>query len=550
MAYTAHVDTFARDNLPPRDLWPELRFTLPELNYPERLNCCTAFLDRWVEEGRGDEICLVSPGETLTYAQLQDRVNRICNVLVRRLGLVPGNRVLLRSANNPMMVASYLAVLKAGGVVVATMPLLRAKEIAYPIAKARIALALCDHRLADEMEKARPLAPDLERVVYWGSGAPDSLEAMMSEASAEFAAVETAADDVCLIGFTSGTTGEPKGTMHFHRDMLAICDAYGRNVLRADPMDRFIGSPPLAFTFGLGGIVLFPLHVGASTVILERAPPEELLAAISKHRATVCFTAPTAYRAMLAKLGEYDVSSLRKCVSAGEPLPKGTYEAWLEATGIKLMDGIGATEMLHIFIAAREEEIRPGATGKPVPGYEAKVVDDEGRDLPPGSIGRLAVRGPTGCRYLADERQRKYVENGWNITGDTYVQDEDGFFWYQARSDDMIVSSGYNIAGPEVEAALLTHPAVAECGVVGAPDDDRGMVVKAYVVLHPGHAPGPDLTKQLQDHVKAEIAPYKYPRRIEYVEALPRTQTGKLQRFELRRIAAEAVRSPNPAAAE
>jgi 2-aminobenzoate-CoA ligase len=440
------------------------------------------------------------------------------------------------------MIAVYLAVLKAGGVVVATMPLLRAREIAYPVAKAKIAFAFCDHRLRDEMERARALSPDLRHVVYWGSGAPDSLEALIAGASPEFRAVETAADDVCLIGFTSGTTGEPKGTMHFHRDMLAICDAYAANVLRPEPGDRFIGSPPLAFTFGLGGIVLFPMRVGASTVLLEKAGPDELLPAIMEHRATICFTAPTAYRAMLSKIEGYDLSSLRKCVSAGEPLPKGTFEAWKAATGIKLMDGIGATEMLHIFIAAPEEEIRPGATGKPVPGYEARVVDEEGRTLPPGSIGRLAVRGPTGCRYLADERQRRYVQDGWNITGDTYVMDEDGYFWYQARSDDMIISSGYNIAGPEVEAALLTHAAVAECGVVGAPDEERGMVVKAYVVPHPGHEPGPSLAKALQDHVKAEIAPYKYPRLIEFVEALPRTQTGKLQRFELRRIAQEVQR--------
>jgi 2-aminobenzoate-CoA ligase len=550
MAHTAHVDTFARDNLPPREQWPDLLFTRPELTYPERLNCCTAFLDHWVEHGRGGEACLIGSNETLTYAQLQERVNRICNVLVGKLGLVPGNRVLLRSANNPMMVATYLAVLKAGGVVVATMPLLRAREIAYPIAKAKIAFALCDHRLAEEMEKARDLAPDLKSVVYWGSGAAESLEGLMADASPDFAAVDTAADDVCLIAFTSGTTGEPKGTMHFHRDLLAICDAYGSNVLRAEPSDRFIGSPPLAFTFGLGGIVLFPLRIGASAVVIERAGPDDLLAAIESHCATVCFTAPTAYRAMLAKLGDHDVASLRKCVSAGEPLPKGTFEAWQRATGLKLMDGIGATEMLHIFIAAREDEIRPGATGKPVPGYEAKVVDNEGRDLPPGSIGRLAVRGPTGCRYLADERQRAYVQGGWNVTGDTYLQDEDGYFWYQARSDDMIVSAGYNIAGPEVEAALLTHPAVAECGVVGAPDEDRGMVVKAYVVLHSGGSAGPDLTRALQEHVKAEIAPYKYPRVIEYVDALPRTQTGKLQRFELRRIASQAAGTTNANAAE
>ena len=539
MADTAHVDTFARDNLPPEDQWPAFLFTRPEFQYPERLNCAAAFLDRWVDEGRGDEPCLISPAETLTYRALQERVNRICNVLVDKLGFVPGNRVLLRSANNPMMVAAYLAVLKAGGVVVATMPLLRAKEIAYPLKKAKITIALCDHRLAEEMERARTMAPDLQHVVYWGSGKPDGLEALIAEASPDFTAVDTAADDVCLIGFTSGTTGEPKGTMHFHRDMLAICDGYARNVLRPEASDRFIGSPPLAFTFGLGGIVLFPMRVGASTVLLEKAGPDDLLPAIAQHKATICFTAPTAYRAMLSKLEGYDISSLRKCVSAGEPLPKGTFEAWKDATGIRLMDGIGATEMLHIFIAATEDEIRPGATGKPVPGYEAKVVDDEGRDLPPGSVGRLAVRGPTGCRYLADERQGKYVQGGWNITGDTYLMDEDGYFWYQARSDDMIISAGYNIAGPEVEAALLTHPAVAECGVVGAPDDGRGTVVKAYVVLRPGHAPGPELTKALQDHVKAEIAPYKYPRLIEFVEALPRTQTGKLQRFELRRIAQE-----------
>jgi 2-aminobenzoate-CoA ligase len=537
MAWTAHVDTFARDNLPPPRAWPDFTFSRPELQYPARLNCVTRFLDRWIAEGHADAPCLVTDAGTLTYGDLHARVNRIANVLTGRLGLVPGGRVLLRSANNPMLVATYLAVLKAGGVVVATMPLLRAREIAYPVMKARIDLALCDHRLSEEMEKARGLCPDLRRVVYWGSGAPDALEALMEGASPDFAAVETAADDVCLIGFTSGTTGEPKGTMHFHRDMLAICDAYSRNVLRPERSDRFIGSPPLAFTFGLGGLVLFPLHVGASTVLLEKAPPDELLAAIARHRATVCFTAPTAYRAMIAKLDGIDISSLRKCVSAGEALPKATFEAWHEATGLKLMDGIGATEMLHIFIASPEDEIRPGATGRPVPGYEAKIIDEEGRDLPPGSTGRLAVRGPTGCRYLADERQAKYVQGGWNVTGDTYTQDRDGYFWYQARSDDMIVSAGYNIAGPEVEAALLTHPMVAECGVVGAPDGERGMIVKAYVVLREGARPGPDLVKALQDHVKAEIAPYKYPRAITFMDALPKTGTGKLQRFALRQMA-------------
>jgi 2-aminobenzoate-CoA ligase len=437
-----------------------------------------------------------------------------------------------------MMVAATLAVIKAGGVVVATMPLLRAKEIAYPLNKAAIGLALCDHRLADEIEKARAAAPGLARVVYWGGGAPDALEALMAQPGYEnFTACDTASDDVCLIGFTSGTTGEPKGTMHFHRDMLATCDSYGRHVLRADATDRFVGSPPLAFTFGLGGLVLFPLRVGASTVLLEKAPPDELLAGIETHRATICFTAPTAYRAMLGKLAGRDISSLRKCVSAGEALPKATFDAWRAATSIRIMDGIGATEMLHIFIGSPEDEIRPGATGRPVPGYEARIVDDGGREVPPGTLGRLAVRGPTGCRYLADARQTKYVQGGWNVTGDTYVMDADGYFWYQARSDDMIISAGYNIAGPEVEAALLAHPAVAECGVVGAADDERGQIVVAFVVPAAGTVADAALARQLQDHVKQAIAPYKYPRAIAFVAELPKTQTGKLQRFELRHLA-------------
>jgi len=541
MIRSAHVDSFARDNLPPQAQWPDFLFALPELQYPERFNCVTELLDRWVAD-RGGEPCLLSMAENLSYAELAERVNRIANVLVRDLGLVPGDRVLLRAPNNPMMVAAYLAVIKAGGVVVATMPLLRAKEIGYPLAKAKIRFALCDARLAEEMEKAKTAAPGLERVVYWGGRAPDGLKQLMQKPGYEtFAACDTASDDVCLIGFTSGTTGEPKGTMHFHRDMLATCDTYGRHVLRCGASDRFIGSPPIAFTFGLGGLVLFPLRVGASTVLLERATPDDLATAVALWRPTIMFTAPTAYRAMLAKVGQHDISSLRKCVSAGEALPQATFYAWLEATGLKIMDGIGATEMLHIFIGSPAEDIRPGATGRVVPGYEAKVIDENGREVKPGTIGRLAVRGPTGCRYLADERQRKYVENSWNVTGDTYLMDDGGYFWYQARSDDMIISAGYNIAGPEVEAVLLEHPAVAECGVVAAPDAERGHIVKAYVVLRPGQSGDAALTRVLQEHVKATIAPYKYPRAIEYVATLPRTETGKLQRFALRRLAGEGA---------
>jgi 2-aminobenzoate-CoA ligase len=536
MIPSAYRDTFARDNLPPQDQWPEFRFTLPELQYPDRLNCVTEFIDKWVANN-GDRTAILSAAETLNYRQLAGRINRIANVLTRDLGMMPGNRVLLRAPNSPMAIAAYLAVIKAGGIVVATMPLLRAKELSYVVTKAQIKLALCDARLADEIEKARPLAPHLEKIAYWGHG---ELEAMMGKPGYEtFTACDTAIDDVCLIAFTSGTTGEPKGTMHFQRDMLASCDSYSKYVLQPNHDDRFIGSAPLAFTFGLGGHVLFPFRIGAATIQLEKAPPEELLPAIAKFGATIVFTAPTAYRAMLPKLSEHDISSLRKCVSAGEMLPKATFDAWRKATGLQILDGIGATEMMHIFIGAPESGIRAGSTGKAVPGYEAKVIDDEGREVSPGTVGRLAVRGPTGCRYLADARQTKYVQNGWNVTGDTYMMDADGYFWYQARSDDMIISAGYNIAGPEVESALLMHAAVAECGVVGVADEERGQIVKAYVVLRAGHNADATMTRVLQDFVKATVAPYKYPRAIEYVGELPKTQTGKLQRFELRRAAAK-----------
>ncbi|MBN8940109.1 MAG: AMP-binding protein [Rhizobiales bacterium] len=543
-ALSAHVDDFAARGLPPAELQPVFLFDRPELQYPGRINCVTDFVDDHVTAGAGGRIAILAPGGlTWTYADLQAQVNRIANVLVQGLGLVPGNRVLLRAPNNPMMVAAYLAVIKAGGIVVATMPLLRAKELGVIIAKAEIGLALCDDRLTDELAKAAAQTTPLKRIVAFAE-----LSGLAAGAAPDFTAVDTAATDICLFGFTSGTTGTPKCTMHGHRDLLAICDAYGRNVLKPNADDRFIGSPPLAFTFGLGGLVLFPFRVGASTVLLEKAPPGELLPAIAAFKPTICFTAPTAYRAMIPALGNHDWHSLRKCVSAGEALPKATFEAWKQATGLEMMDGIGATEMLHIFISAPEGKIRPGATGLPVPGYEAKVIGKDGEDLAPGQPGRLAVRGPTGCRYLSDERQARYVIDGWNVTGDTYIVDADGYFWYQARSDDMIVSAGYNIAGPEVESCLLSHPAVAECGVVGQPDEERGTIVKAYVVLKPDVAATPALAEELQAFVKAEIAPYKYPRLIAFVDQLPRTETGKLQRFALREIAARDAASSRTAA--
>ena len=541
---TGHVDTFSRDHLPPREQWPEMRYdTLPTLAYPDRLNCAVELLDRAVAEGKGERTVFVTPAERWTYRELQARANRIARVLVEDMGLVPGNRVLLRGPNNPMMAACWFGILKAGGVVVCTMPLLRRRELAYIADTARIALALCDHRFLEECEPA--MAQDASgaprpggRTVSFGAGeAAGSLESMMATKPDDFTACDTAADDVALIAFTSGTTGQGKGTMHFHRDVLAICDCFPPHVLKATADDVFCGSPPFAFTFGLGGLVLFPMRIGASSLLLEQAAPPHLIKGIDQHKPTVLFTAPTAYRAMLGLLATHDVSSLRRCVSAGETLPLATFEAWQKATGLRIIDGIGATEMLHIFISASDDDIRPGSTGRAVPGYEATVLDDDGRPLPAGSIGRLAVRGPTGCRYLDnEERQRAYVQDGWNLTGDSYRLDADGWFWYVARTDDMIISSGHNISGAEVENVLLEHPAVAECGVVGIPDDERGQIAKAFVVLRAGHAAGDELAKALQDHVKHTIAPYKYPRAVAFLDKLPRTDTGKLQRFRLREL--------------
>jgi 2-aminobenzoate-CoA ligase len=534
---SAHVDSFARDHLPPREIWPEMRWDwLPELRYPKRLNAAAELLDRMVERGFADRPCVGSPTESWSYAALLDKANRIAAVLVNELGLVPGNRVLLRAANTPMLAACWFAVLKAGGVVVATMPLLRARELIHVIDKARIRFALCDRALAEELEAARAKTSGLERMLWFHTDAPDGLEAMMARASGRFDNVATSHDDVALIAFTSGSTGLAKATMHFHRDILAICDTFPRSVLKPAPGDVFCGSPPLAFTFGLGGILLFPMRVGAATLLLEKATPELILDSIEKRSVTTLFTAPTMYRQMAELAPSYDLSNLRNCVSAGETLPLPVWEAFRAATGIRIIDGIGSTEMLHIFISAAGDDIRPGATGKPVPGYEACVLDAAGAVLPPGSIGRLAVKGPTGCRYLDDPRQADYVQNGWNITGDSYLMDEDGYFWYQARTDDMIISAGYNISGPEIEAVLLDHPKVLECAVVGAPDEQRGQIVKAFIVLRDAGAATEATTRELQDWTKSQIAPYKYPRAIEYVRELPRTETGKVQRFRLREL--------------
>ena len=546
MERSAHLDTYARDHLPPLEEWPELLLDGPDVNYPARLNCAAELVDAMVMGGHGDRIALRwregDEAQTMTYAELQALSNRIARVLTEDMQLVPGNRLLLRGPNNPMMAASWLAAIKAGLVTVPTMPLLRSKELKQIIEKAQVTAMLCDARLRTEAEYCQQQGHEhyceiLNQIVLFNDDASDSVDVLAAAKPDDFSVCDTAADDVCLIAFTSGTTGMPKGCMHFHRDVLAMCDLFPRHVIKPEPDDIFCGTPPLAFTFGLGGLLCFPLRVGASVVLAEKLTPDALMGLIQDFRATIVFTAPTFYRQMAALVGQYDVSSLKKSVSAGEALPDATRELWKAATGIEMIDGIGGTEMIHVFVSSPPDEVRPGAIGKVVPGYVACVVDDNMQPVPNGVAGRLAIKGPTGCRYLADDRQRRFVQQGWNLPGDTFVQDDDGYFFYQARNDDMIVSAGYNIAGPEVEDALLHHEAVAECGVVGVPDDERGQIVKAFVVLKPGYEESDALVTALQAFVKATIAPYKYPRAIEFLTALPRTETGKLQRFALRKMA-------------
>ncbi|GGF77237.1 2-aminobenzoate-CoA ligase [Paracoccus acridae] len=539
---SAHEDTFTRDNLPPPEACPDLK--LEGFEYPEYLNAAVELTDRMVEKGFGDRTALIGNGRRRTYKELSDWTNRLAHVLVEDYGVRPGNRVLIRSANNPAMVACWLAATKAGAVVVNTMPMLRAGELTKFVDKAQVSHALCDTRLMEDLVACQKDSAFLKTVIgFDGTANHDAeLDRAALTKSVRFDAVRTGRDDVALLGFTSGSTGEAKATMHFHRDLLIIADSYAKEVLDVTPDDVFIGSPPLAFTFGLGGLAVFPLRFGASAVLLEQASPPNMIEMIQEHRATVCFTAPTAYRVMLRAMDQgADLSSLRAAVSAGETLPAPIYEEWREKTGKPMLDGIGATEMLHIFITNRFDDHQPGCTGKPVAGYEAKIVGDDMQEVPRGEVGRLAVRGPTGCRYLADPgKQSAYVRDGWNLTGDAFRQDQDGYFHFAARTDDIILSAGYNIAGPEVEAALLSHPAVQECAVIGAPDEERGQIVQAHVVLAAGQTGDMRMVKLLQDHVKTVIAPFKYPRSVIFTEALPKTATGKIQRFQLRAVGTKA----------
>jgi 2-aminobenzoate-CoA ligase len=535
---SAQRDRFVHDRLPPPSQWPEMRYDLPELQLPDQLNLVEELLDKAAGQPWADRPMLRSPGRTLSYRQARVEVDRIAQVLIEDLHLVPGNRVLLRGGNSVKMALAWLAVVKAGLIAVATMPLLRAKELGDIIEKSRPVAALCEAKLLDELEAAQVQHPVLATIVcFHAPGDAHSMEARAALKAGQFTACPTAADDIALLAFTSGTTGKPKAPVTSHREVIAMCHCWPRHVLKARPEDIVIGSPPLAFTFGLGGLLVFPMWAGAS-VYFPAGPytPEAMVRLIHEVGATIVYTAPTFYRQMAPFAKALGVPTLRITVSAGEALPDATRRLWHDATGIEMLDGIGGTEVFHIYISSPPSEIRHGAIGKVVPGFTARIVDDEGRELPRGQVGSLALIGPVGCRYLDDERQTQYVRQGWNYPGDAFVQDEDGYFFYQSRADDMIITSGYNVGGPEVEDALLQHPAVAECAVIGKPDPARGMLVKAFCVLRPGHLADETMVAALQAHVKASIAPFKYPREITFVSALPRTETGKLQRFKLKQL--------------
>ena len=537
---SVQTDQFVHDRLPLPEDRPEMRYDLPELCIAQQANLVDVLLDQVKTRNLMDKPFLRSDKITLTYQDASERINCIAQVLTEDFGLMPGNRVMLRGGNSIGMALAWLGVVKAGLIAVATMPLLRAKELGEVIEKAQIKLALCDAALMDELNIAKAQKATLQTIVPFnlmnepGQDA-ECLEAKAAQKDGNFKPCLTSADDVALMAFTSGTTGKPKAVVHTHRDVLAACQAWPRHVLEAEPTDIVMGSPPLAFTFGLGGLLLFPFAAGASVYFPSIAyTPEAMVKLINETQATIVYTAPTFYRQMAAFAKQLGTPSLRICVSAGEALPDATRQLWKQATGIEMLDGIGATEMFHIFISSKPSDVRRGAIGRVVPGYIAKVVDAEGHEVPIGTVGKLAVKGPTGCKYLDDVRQSKYVQDGWNYPGDAFTQDADGYFFYQARDDDMIITSGYNVGGPEVEDALMQHPAVAECGVIGLPDDERGMVVKAFVVLKPNIDGNEACVKLLQDHVKATLAPFKYPRQLEFVDRLPRTETGKLQRFKLR----------------
>ncbi len=541
MSYSAQTDRFVHDRLPPPEQWPRMSYDLSELQLLAQVNLVQALFEGVARRGLGDRPLLRSPRRTLSYAQARIEVARLAQALVEDYGLVPGNRVLLRGGNSIGMALAWLAVVQAGAVAVATMPLLRAKELIEIIDKSQPTLALCDERLLGELQQAQPQQPGLQTLVSFDSlHQSGQLALAAARYDGQHPACATAADDIALLAFTSGTTGKPKAAVHTHRDVLAACETWPRHVLRATPEDIVMGSPPLAFTFGLGGLLIFPMWAGAS-VYFPDIPytPEAMAQLIFDTDATIVYTAPTFYRQMAPFMQQQaaqrgQAAALRLSVSAGEGLPDATRQLWKNATGLEMLDGIGATEMFHIFVSAAPEQVRRGAIGRVVPGYSARVVDEQGQELPRGSIGRIAVIGPTGCKYLDDARQTNYVRDGWNYPGDAFVQDADGYFFYQARTDDMIITSGYNVGAPEVEDALLGHPAVAECGVIGQSDQERGMIVKAFCVLRPGVVGDAALVQVLQDHVKATIAPYKYPREIEFRDKLPRTETGKLQRFRLK----------------
>ena len=540
--------------LPPEEMRPEKVYSIPEVqDYPARLNPARELLDRNVEEGRGGKPALLFQDRVITYGALAEQANRLGNVLASH-GVEEEDRVVILSPNQPLSLVANFAALKLGAVPVPASPLLSPPEVSWVINNSEARALLVHTAMLPLVEKARPefssepvvlgLAPPSDEL---SKADVESVLPLMEKADAALEAVLREKDRVGILLYTSGTTGKPKGVVHLVEEILAVADTFGHYGWKLRDDDVVFSPAPLAFAAGYGAMAIIPFRFGAAVSIMPRFEPEAAFETVQQHHATVLTILPTSYRKMLQVEGaekRFDLSSVRMCTGGGEALTAETYGQWLDRFGLEIFEGFGTTEMFYVFVSvAVTEKAKPGSIGTPVPGYEVKVVSEEGNEVGPGEIGRMVAKGPTGTLYwrpqeengrLMESQRHAVVGKGWNVVGDYLYGDEDGYFWFVSREDDLIKSSGYRIGPEEIEMVILKHPAVADAGVIGVPDPVRGQNTKAFVVLTEGYAPSGELKQEIIDFCRNDIAVYKLPREVEFVETLPRTVTGKLLRRVLR----------------
>ncbi len=532
---------------PPRELWPRFGLDFPEAReWPAKLNIAEVLVDDNLK--RGDKPAILYEDRQIKYRELQLMINKFGNAL-KVLDVKPYDRVMLRLPNIPEFIVSSLAVQKLGAVSVPTFTLLKAKELSYIASDCEAKVLITTPSLLEDVEKAKGELKTIRHIVL-ADAKPSEVEApyiafdyLMDDfkEATGLEPVRVDQDEVTLLLYTSGTTGPPKGCIHTHRHYLAVADCYAKNVLQAREDDVWGGPPTMAFAYGHTGLICNPLRHGATTSLVGsgRFEPASMFQLIEKHGISVFYGVPTAYRTMVAlkhERGKYDFSSLRVCVTAGEPCPPSLYYTIKEFFGCEVLEHMGCTELFNGFISTRFGQVKPGSMGLAVPGYDVRILGDDGNEVKTGEVGHLAVAGPIGIRYWKlPEKQAESVRNGWNHTGDMAYKDEEGFFWFASRSDDIIKTAAYRVSPHEVEEALIKHGAVAEAGVIGVPDLERGQIIKAFIVLKPDHKPSSRLEEELRVFVKDQIAPYKAPKEVEFVKELPKTETGKIRRAELKR---------------